>query len=115
MAMSIPMAFKTEDHAIRRQLLPHVVVLRKRATVDDADAFINADEMDRASHVLRENGQWAEAASLQLRALKLKEKLLGREHEATLYSMSYLALLLRDQGQAVEAAALHRKEFKVKR
>lgn len=46
---------------------------------------------------------------MQRQALRLSEKVLGKEHPLTLTSMNNLSLVLRDQGKYEEAEATQRQ------
>jgi hypothetical protein len=115
LAFSSTSSFKTEDYAIRRQLLPHIVVLYQRAAVDDVDPIRTAAEMDGVFDVLLDSGRCAQAALLQRRALDLKRKLLGSEHQETLRSMDNFALSVGAQGRVAEAEALHRQTHEIRK
>ena len=54
-------------------------------------------------------GKYAEAAALAREALTLNERMLGKEHPATLGSVNTLADLYRAQGRLAEAEPLYKR------
>ena len=59
-------------------------------------------------------GKYDEAEKLPRQTLKLREKLLGKEHPNTLDSMNYLAIVLGRQGKYGEAEKLHRQTLQLR-
>jgi tetratricopeptide (TPR) repeat protein len=64
--------------------------------------------------VLSGQEKYEEAEEVHRQTLKLREKVLGKEHPSTLSSMSNLALVLRDQGNYKEAEEMHRQTLELK-
>ncbi len=95
LAGSIEIASDVTDYAIRRQVVPHIVTLFQRASIDNFSPLSNAYQMDRVSNVLYDNGQYSQALPLRHQALELKRKLLGSEHKETIASMNNLAVTVR--------------------
>ena len=58
-------------------------------------------------------GQYAEAAPLYKRALKIKEKALGPDHPSVATSLNNLGLLYRAQGQYAKAEPLFKQALKI--
>ncbi|KJZ71092.1 hypothetical protein HIM_09511 [Hirsutella minnesotensis 3608] len=58
-------------------------------------------------------GKYHEAEQMHRQALDLREKVLGKEHPATLSSMNNLAVVLKSLGKYEEAERLHRQEWKL--
>jgi tetratricopeptide (TPR) repeat protein len=61
-------------------------------------------------HFLR-RGRWREAEPLAVRAMQVREQVLGAEHPDTLASVNNLALLYKSQGRYAEAEPLHQREL----
>ncbi|KJZ68443.1 hypothetical protein HIM_12168 [Hirsutella minnesotensis 3608] len=92
--------------------LPHaqrILDFRKDAGDEKAEGelLFNVGE---SVHVL---GKYHEAEQMHRQALDLSEKVLGKEHPATLASMNNLAGVLESLGKYEEAERLHRQEWKL--
>jgi tetratricopeptide (TPR) repeat protein len=59
-------------------------------------------------------GNYSKAEAMNQQALRLKEKVLGKEHPDTLGSMNNLALSLRRQGKFAEAETIDRQTLQLK-
>jgi hypothetical protein len=114
-ARSIPYTNEVKEYAIQRQLVPHIIAVLQRATINNLDPFNNTRQLDRVSGVLFDNGQYNLVVLLQRRALKWRRKLLGNAHGETLASLGNLALTFRLQGRAAEAEAMHQEELGLKK
>ncbi len=115
LAGSATIEYDLDGYTFSRRLLPHILALFRQAAIQHVNPLRNADQMERMSTVLDQNGRWSHAVPLLRRALTLKEKLLGCEHREALYSMGRLAQALRQQGQAADAEALQRQEYDIRR
>jgi tetratricopeptide (TPR) repeat protein len=67
------------------------------------------DHSDEVTSVLRGQGKYKQAEEMNRRALEGYEKALGKEHPATLTSVSNLALVLRNQGKYEQAEEMNRR------
>ncbi|CAJ2512806.1 Uu.00g009250.m01.CDS01 [Anthostomella pinea] len=70
--------------------------------------------MNNLALVLDSQGKHAEAEQIHWQTLKLKTKVLGREHPDTLTSMDNLAEGLRHQGKHDEAEQMHRQTLELR-
>jgi Tetratricopeptide repeat len=59
--------------------------------------------------MLREQGMYEQAEDMHRQTVKLREKVLGREHPETLTSMNNLALVLSEQGEYEQAKKVRRR------
>jgi tetratricopeptide (TPR) repeat protein len=98
-----------------RSLLAHAKsVLKSIYDVDDEDLLNVATLSSNCGWFLDLQGVHEEAGSMHRRALKAREKVLGREHPSTLTSVDNLGLVLSSQGKYEEAEAMHRRALKAR-
>ncbi|KAK4651792.1 P-loop containing nucleoside triphosphate hydrolase protein [Podospora pseudocomata] len=88
----------------------HALQLRKRT--DDGEATTGL--LSKVGESFRNLGKYEEAEQMHRQALQLKEKVLGKEHPATLTSMNNLAVVLRSQGKYEEAEQIHRQALQLR-
>jgi tetratricopeptide (TPR) repeat protein/DNA-binding XRE family transcriptional regulator len=73
-----------------------------------------ADVLDRTGVYLRECALYAEAEPLFLRALHMRERLLGTEHPDTAETLNNLAVLYSRQGQYTQAEPLYQRTLSIR-
>ncbi|MEO8971217.1 MAG: helix-turn-helix transcriptional regulator [Ktedonobacteraceae bacterium] len=89
------------------RLLPHVLVCASWIEDDPYPTLVEAAcVFDKAGTYLREQGQYAEAEPLLVRALTIREQQLGAEHLDTATSLSNLAGLYSYDGKYKQAELL---------
>jgi len=86
-----------------QRLDPHIAVIVKKEPGDSEDALRWARLLTNAGWYQQMRGRYNEAEQINRRALKVREKVLGREHPDTLASVNNLALVLQSQGKYEEA------------
>jgi Tetratricopeptide repeat len=64
--------------------------------------------------VLRYQGKHEQAEEIHRQTLKLRERVLGKEHPDTLTSMNNLALMLNDQSKDEQAEEMHRRTLELR-
>jgi tetratricopeptide (TPR) repeat protein len=96
-----------ENWVTCRKYLPHVyAVLKLEGTGSRDERIGKADLLDCTAAYLHHQGQWEDAERLQLKAVELREQVLGSEQPSTLTSMANLASTYRNQGRWKEAEKL---------
>ena len=89
------------------RLLPHVLVCAEWIDDEPVPTLVEAScVFDKAGAYLREQGEYAEAEALLVRALAIREQHLGAEHLDTASSLSNLAGLYSYQGKYTQAEVL---------
>lgn len=87
-------------------LFPHAkLAMSQQLDTDDSLAML----LHNAASYARIIRKFNEAEEMAVKALKLREKLFGTEHVATLVSIDLLGLLRNDQGKLGEAIVLHQQ------
>ena len=72
-----------------------------------------ATSLKNLAELYRVQGKYADSEPLYLRALKIDEKALGREHPGVATDMNNLALLYNAQGKHAEAKPLFKCALKI--
>jgi serine/threonine protein kinase/Tfp pilus assembly protein PilF len=75
-----------------------------------ADAATSLNDL---ALVLRDEGQYTEAESLQREALEIRRNLYGHDNPDVAQSLNNLALVLRSEGKLAEAESLHREALAI--
>ena len=89
------------------RLLPHVLVCANWMEDEPIPTLVEASYLfDKAGSYLREQGEYAEAEPLLMRALSIRKQHLGAEHLDTATSLSNLAGLYSYQGKYKQAELL---------
>ena len=89
------------------RLLPHVLVCANWLEDESIPTLLEAASLfDKAGTYLREQGEYAEAEPLLVRALAIRQQYLGAEHLDTATSLSNLAGLYSYQGKYKQAELL---------
>jgi tetratricopeptide (TPR) repeat protein/transcriptional regulator with XRE-family HTH domain len=104
------------EHAARRQaerLLPHTLLCLRRAGAA-LESLMLASLAYKAAQYLRECGQYAEAEPLSLRALSIREQILGPGHPDVATSLNYLAVLFWRQGKYIQAEPLLQRTLSIR-
>jgi tetratricopeptide (TPR) repeat protein/DNA-binding XRE family transcriptional regulator len=104
------------EHAARRQaerLLPHALLCLRRAGAT-LESLVLASLAYKAAQYLRECGRYTEAEPLALKALSLREQILGPDHPDVATSLNYLAVLFRRQGKYVQAEPLLQRTLSIR-
>ncbi|KAL2801696.1 P-loop containing nucleoside triphosphate hydrolase protein [Aspergillus granulosus] len=103
-----------ENRQIWRVYLPHALYLVNSTEFQDHQASHN-DLLARIGSCLRSDGRYTEAETLFQSVLKIRERVWGPEHPATLTSVNNLGLVLNsqgNQGKYEEAEAMHRRALR---
>jgi tetratricopeptide (TPR) repeat protein len=106
----------TTEYALRKlcnRILSHALhCLLPAESSEESLAF--ASLTSKAAHALDERGQYAEAESLYLRALQVREQALGPNHLQVASSLHYLALLYWKQGKYIKAEPLNLRALQIR-
>ena len=86
--------------------LPQALVCDAWVTEKNLKLLEGASMLHRAGWYLYERAQYAEAEPLYVRALAIREQLLGVSHPNTAHTLNNLAVLYRSQGKYAEAEPL---------
>ncbi|KAF8598773.1 hypothetical protein BDV93DRAFT_324215 [Ceratobasidium sp. AG-I] len=100
LALCVNWAYSSEDYALRRRLLPHLLAL------DTPHEKMSPELATQLEMVYYEAGYAKEQEALLVIALQASRNALGEEHLTTLIRMGNLAEAFRRQGRLEEAAAL---------
>src|SRR5581483_8032107 len=73
-----------------------------------------ADLLDRTGSYFLEHAMYAQAESLYLRALGIREQCFGSEHPQTAASLNHLAILHRDNGNYREAEPFYQRALRIR-
>ncbi|WYZ43755.1 hypothetical protein EsH8_VII_000191 [Colletotrichum jinshuiense] len=92
-----------------RELNPHVELVIKRKSEDKTDLENLARLLTNIGWYKWSMGMYEEAKITLTEAVKIRENVLGAEHNDTLKSTDIYALVLRDQGKYEEAEEINRK------
>jgi tetratricopeptide (TPR) repeat protein len=112
MAASFPSG-QPETWAACRMLLPHSIKVLGYGTGEDDEAKLDRARIaTNTAWYLMLIGQYAEAERHGRSAVIAREMVLGREHPATLTSVSELGLTLWSQGKYKEAEVMHRRALR---
>ncbi len=95
------------------RLLPHALAALD-AIPGDAALLPAARIASRCAHYLLERGEYDAAETLQQRALKMLEKLLGQNHLEVASALNRLANLCVRQARFSQAEALHRRALSIR-
>ncbi|GKT48975.1 nephrocystin-3 [Colletotrichum spaethianum] len=98
-----------ESWARCRELDPHTELFLKKEPENEDDTKDYMVLLTNVGWYKRAIGKYDEAEQLNRKALKGREKVLGKEHPDTLRSVNNLASVLYDQGKYDEAEQLHRQ------
>ncbi|CAN0068607.1 unnamed protein product, partial [Ectocarpus sp. 12 AP-2014] len=82
-------------------------------TMSDSDDLKIAIDLRNRADRLREQGNYAEAAPLYLRAIEIQEKILGPDHQDLATTLNNRAGLLESQGKFAEAEPLYRRATEI--
>ncbi|HEY7415210.1 MAG TPA: tetratricopeptide repeat protein, partial [Ktedonobacteraceae bacterium] len=97
------------EYALRKQydrLLPHALHCLRQAGLTE-ESLMLASLAYKTAHALYARGQYAEAESLHLRALSIREQALGPDHPHVAASLHYLAVLYWAQAKYAKAEPLY--------
>ena len=105
----------SEPH-FRRHIIPQILegsALKMAARGFDEQEKIFIESI--IGRVFNDEGRWKEAEELNVHVMKIRKRVLGEEHPATLTIMANLASTYRDQGRWTEAKELEVQVMKIRK
>ena len=99
--------FNDEDHAFRRDLIPHLTSLMSHRRSIGRTTSLTENHVLEFGRTFFENGLYNAAEELQLEVLESWRRVPGVEHPDTLRTMNNLALTYNERGRTEEAEQLH--------
>jgi tetratricopeptide (TPR) repeat protein len=108
MAREFPSATYANQHQCQ-PLITHIEALYDEEPADDATALAWAQLLSNVAWYMQMQGACKIAHGKAWKALQVRERILGRDHDLTLGSKCTLAIILHDQGKFEEAASLHQQ------
>jgi tetratricopeptide (TPR) repeat protein len=104
-----------EQAAAYCERLPHLIAICKKEMANAASNEVCAELLDRAGCYFHGLGAYPGAQPLFVRALEIREKVLGPENSDTALSLNNLASLLQAQGKCVGALPLYERALAIYR
>jgi tetratricopeptide (TPR) repeat protein len=95
------------------RLLPHVQVCATWIEHEPTPTPEISHMLHKAGFYLLERGQYSDSESLLVRALSIREQLLGVEHPHTASSLNSLAVLYKAQGKYEDAELLYQRAISI--
>jgi Tetratricopeptide repeat len=90
LSCAISWRFTSQDYILRRLIFPHIKANELHGIQMGLEQYYD-DKFSNFSLVMSENGEWNTAEQLQKKIIKMRKKMLGPEHPATLSVMENLA------------------------
>jgi tetratricopeptide (TPR) repeat protein len=95
------------------RLIPHGIVAGRLVEDFGLDSVAAGRLLNQGGFYLHGRGRYAEAEPLCRRALAIRERALGPNHQSTAASLNNLAELYRDQGRYAEAEPLYQRALAI--
>ncbi len=95
------------------RLLPHALLCLQQAGTADRSLAL-ASLAYKVAQYLRQHGKYTEAEAFYLRALHIREQILGPDHPDIARVLNYLAVLYWSQGKYAEAEPLHQRALHIR-
>jgi tetratricopeptide (TPR) repeat protein/transcriptional regulator with XRE-family HTH domain len=95
------------------RLLSHALLCLQQAGTADRSLAL-ASLAYKVAQYLRQHGKYTEAESFYLRALHIREQILGPDHPDVARVLNYLAVLYWSQGKYAEAEPLHQRALHIR-
>jgi len=89
--------------------LPHAIHLANAIKISKKNEMVTMALLHRLGDCQLDIGQYGEAEKIHRRALDLRERVIGKEHEDTLVSRNEIGLSLQYQGKYPEAEKIYRE------